>query len=903
MCLGTSSLAQDIIVVDFLSEPRFTGLEETIVKGDNVTFKFIGDNSMNGAYLSGGRWVSVYNMKISAPRSIAVIEYQTITTKSTKNDIPSVSTGNISKSGDTWVWKPNSSSVTLMGNADDANASFCVTRMRLWFNESEYKEGTAWETSGSEGGDDAHPYTYNVDFSNDDTDYDKMDRLYSSVNVLPVDGKGVPMAVVSDRKFQSILQPYLKWKTQQGYQVTELYTDTISGKRGTELAFALREKLMAMNPRPSYVLLVGDVAQVPAFTGITGSMLHNTDYYYGEYTGDRYADAYVGRFSATNEEELRPQLDKTMYMATLLPSEGAWLKQSITVNDVTDDIKAMDESVTLSLNYPKNFEGNMTEEEHSYWQTAINSKINNGCSLVSYFGHGNAQSWNNSYTSYYVNQLENKNRYPLVLSITCLTGTYDLNCMAEAFMRKKDAGAVAVLAASKESYANSNNYLFLGGNVKSAKKAMSIGLLRSLFPYVGSDPSQRARTLGQAFDIALYGIARSVTQSFTEVAEFYNIFGDPTYQPYITTPKANKILSSTYNLTAGRSISVTTAPEAVVCLSQDRTIIATGVADKSGRAILRVPSNSPTGVCVLYSSAPGYNDVSRQVTLSSGDGTQDWKDEDNHPYVTHTDVISRSSLGDAVTTAWPISAQTVPALQSSARYAIWATTEQSRKDYSPILPWQQTDDLTECIYMIHQTSYAHCGIATTQSGGKARTVAVEWSHPNGNAEVIGVYGSNTAYTGTDQGYESTKGEKLGELVKGSCNSLILPDGYKYILLRPEPRLQYPGTDNVEIFIKSLSIGWEQELTKCAKPEIAFSDGTISFRCSTSGATYKYGIAPSGSNYVLTAVAEAPGYAPSDEATLTITASQLAGGSTGDINQDGKLSVTDLVKLIDSFKTK
>ncbi|MBQ0049758.1 MAG: hypothetical protein KBT12_05950 [Bacteroidales bacterium] len=900
LCLGAKLHAQDV-VIDFLNEAKMTGGPEEIMKGNNVKFNFTGDTNKYGALLYGGTWSSTYFLKITAPTNIAVIEYQTTVIKASNNDNPGYTSGDMSHTGDTWVWRGNTSSLTLSGDTQDGSSVFRIKRLRLWFNESDYQEGLPWGTEG-EGGD-TQPYTYDVDFSNDQTNYNAIDRLYSSAPVLPTNGKGVPMAVVSHRMFEPTLQPYLKWKTQQGYQVTELYTDAVSDKQGKELAYALREKLKAMNPRPSYVLLVGDVAQVPAFSGITGSQLHMTDYYYGEFTGDRFADAYVGRFSATNPTELQAQLDKTQFMAQIKPSEGTWLKQSITVDNVTSDIQAMNEAVSLSMNYPKNFDGNTTEKAQATWQETINNKINNGCSFVNYFGHGSIAGWNNSYTTYYVDKLTNQDRYPVVLSITCLTGTYDLDCMAEHFMRKANAGAVAVLAASMDSYANSNNNLFLGSNLNGNQKALSIGLFRSLFPFVGSDPSQRARTLGHAFDIALHGLARSVSQSFTKVAEFYNIFGDPTYQPYITTPKANKLLSSSYNITAGRCVSITTAPEAVVCLSQDRTVIVAAVADKDGRVTLRVPSNSPTGDCMLYSSAPSYNDVCRKVTVSAGNGTQEWTDDDNLPHITHTDIITLASAGDAVNNAWPSAQQTLPALESSARYAVWATTEQYRISYDPIAPWETDGKRAESIYMLYQKGYAHCGIATIQSGGKARTVTAEWSHPTGNAEVIGVYGSNSAYANTDQGFGSSKGEKLGELVKGTCNSLTLPGDYKFILLRPEPRLQNPETDNMEVFLKSISIGWEKELTKCATPKISFRDGELQFSCTTNGASYKYGITPaSGSNITISVVAEAPNYAPSDEATLTIDGSQLT-GNRGDIDKNGTINLTDLTKFINILKTK
>lgn len=903
-CCTLAGWAQDVIV-NFQKEAQFTGKDETIAKSYDVNFTFVGDVNKRGANIYGtDSWTSVYYLNVSAPRNIAVIEYEVEVT-SNKTDDVNVSTGKMNQLGDgTWVWKGTTQSVKFTGASSSTN--FRITRLRLWFSESDYNHATAvWDTQDGSGssGDSTRPCQADVDLTNDPTDYTKKDRVYAPVNILPTDGCGVPMAVVSDRKFQTTLQPYLEWKTQQGYEVKELYTDEVPAGLGhQEKALALRERLIEMDPRPAYVLLVGDSQEVPVFYGVTYEANHASDFYYGEFNDDHFADAYVGRFSATTPEDLKAQLDKTLYMATIPPSEGEWLKRSITVNDISPDIQSMDRSAELSRYYPLNFDGNTTDELKASWTSTINTNINNGCSFVSYFGHGTSSGWNNAYMTSNVRQLSNRNKYPVVFSITCLTGYFDgIDCMAEAFMRKQESGAVAVIAASRESYGTTNNSLF-SGNIDKSQKSSSVGLLQSLFPCVGTDHSQRARTIGQALDISCIAVARTLPQSYIEATEYYNLFGDPTYQPYITTPKTNKLHASSFNITAGRNVIVTTVPDAMVCLSQGRTVIVAAIADAKGKATLHVPATAPTGYCTLYTSAPGYTDLSRLVIISAGNGTEELTDCDEKvsPIITHTDVISLATAGSVIGNEW-VPSQNVAGTKSKAQYAITAVTDKSNwARFTGYTHWNSTNDAPEGFFL--RNKYEECSIVTTRTGGKARTVTAEWLSPTGMNQVIGVYGRNTPYSSTADAWSNNPGEKLGELSNGGESTLHIGGDYAYIAFRAENHIEFPRWEDNNVYLRSLSIGWEAELPRCATPQITFADGKFHFNCTTQGASYDYGIAPSttkGGVFVLTVTAQAPGYAPSDKITHEIDASELS-KVRGDIDGNGTLSISDVVKLIHSI---
>ena len=110
------------------------------------------------------------------------------------------------------------------------------------------------------------------------------------------------------------------------------------------------------------------------------------------------------------------------------------------------------------------------------------------------------------------------------------------------------------------------------------------------------------------------------------------------------------------------------------------------------------------------------------------------------------------------------------------------------------------------------------------------------------------------------------------------------------------------------FGKFVKIG-EDELIKCATPEIGFSDGNVVFSCATTGVDYKSEIRVADAKTYDTSVLSVPGsfvvsvFAVkkgcyrSDTATREFTFSDAKPtGKFGDLNNDGKVDVADHVKL-------
>lgn len=101
---------------------------------------------------------------------------------------------------------------------------------------------------------------------------------------------------------------------------------------------------------------------------------------------------------------------------------------------------------------------------------------------------------------------------------------------------------------------------------------------------------------------------------------------------------------------------------------------------------------------------------------------------------------------------------------------------------------------------------------------------------------------------------------------------------------------------------------------CASPTIEWGNGEILITCPTEGAEFHYSIKsddvktgilkegrlPINAKYEISVYATAEGYRPSEIVTKTVAASSLD-GTKGDMNNDGRLTISDITKLVDAVK--
>ncbi len=407
--------------------------------------------------------------------------------------------------------------------------------------------------------------------------------------------------IVADPMFQVVLQPFVAWKTKKGFNVVEAYTnDPAVGNTTTTIKAFLQNEYTsatAQDPAPSFILFVGDVAQIPAFSGTTGG--HVTDLYYCEYdgAGDIYPEVYYGRFSATNNEELQAQIDKTLEYEQFLMPNTSFLAEVVMVAGV--DASMASTYGNGQINYGTDNYFNLAHgiTSHTYLYPASGSSaaqiiadISAGVSFANYTAHCSAAGWADpSFTTSNVPSLNNAHEYPLMIGNCCSSVEFQQNeCFGEAVLRAEEKGALGYIGGSNSTYWNEDFWWGVGNGSISANPtyaATSLGAYDGLFHDNGEAISNWYVTNGQ---IVQCGNLAVTTANGAEdyYWEIYHLMGDPSVTTYLGIPAP--ITCSHYAAipVGTANITVTTEVHAYVAISKDGVLLDAGIADATGIVVL-----------------------------------------------------------------------------------------------------------------------------------------------------------------------------------------------------------------------------------------------------------------------------------------------------------------------------
>jgi len=268
------------------------------------------------------------------------------------------------------------------------------------------------------------------------------------------------MLIISYGPFIPLLKDFIRWKQQTGMHVEVVDVATI-GNDAKKIKDYIRGAYLQTGI--SYVLLTGDAAQVPC-SKIAGNDSDN-DYAYVA-GNDHYPDLFVGRFSAENATELTTMVNRTLlYEKALFPIDSCYIRaigiaseMGTGYHDLTDygQIRFIDSAYLLSSTYRQAtelFDGSQDGRDANGDPDAsmLTDAVNRGAGIINYCGHGSTAGWNTThFDNSKVDSLENFNKWPFIISVSCATGNFvHQDCFAEHWLRAvhdgKPTGAVAVL--------------------------------------------------------------------------------------------------------------------------------------------------------------------------------------------------------------------------------------------------------------------------------------------------------------------------------------------------------------------------------------------------------------------------------------------------------------------------
>ncbi len=457
----------------------------------------------------------------------------------------------------------------------------------------------------------------------------------------------VKYVIVSDRMFENALQPFISWKQKKGFHVISAYTDQI----GTTTT-AIKNYLQGLytsatenDPAPSFVLFVGDIAQIPTYNGQSGS--HVTDLYYFCYDGvnDHVPDVTYGRFSANNLTQLQPQIDKTLEYEMYTMPNPSYLDEVVMVSGV--DASHAPTWGNGQINYGTTYYFNAAHgiTSHTYLYPLSGSSaaqiiahISNGVGYGNYTAHCSPSGWADpSFETSNIPGLQNAHKYGLLVGNCCQSSQFnDAECFAEAILRVANKGAVGYIGGSNSTYWDEDFFWGVGYGTVSANptyEATTLGAYDRTFHDHGEAATSWSVTQGQMVIGGNLAVEQSNSGSKLYYWEIYNLMGDPSLMVYMSQPD-NLTADYQEQLIIGlTSLTVNTVPDALVAMSLNGQLIASVISDNSGVATLNFPTFTEPCNPDIVITKQNYKPFTGTISVIPG----------NTPYV----IYNHHSLNDS----------------------------------------------------------------------------------------------------------------------------------------------------------------------------------------------------------------------------------------------------------------
>ena len=410
----------------------------------------------------------------------------------------------------------------------------------------------------------------------------------------------VHMIVIAPDSYVSTLQPWINWKIQKGFY-TDVYTTSQTGTTYSAIRSYVQNLYntgVNQGATPTFLVLVGDVAQIPNTTGSATNKV--TDLYYGSVDNDYFPDMFYSRMSAENTTQLTAIINKILQYEQYTMPDPSYL------NNVTL-IAGWDSYWTSyvgapTINYATTYYYNTA---HGF--TQVNSHVNqsqyNGCynalstgvGFVNYTAHGDNNMWYQpQLTNSGVNQLTNTNKYFLAMGNCCLSGNfgYSSTCFGEAMIRAENKAAYSYIGSCPNTYWYEDYYFGVGATTTFGSTPNINNTSTGVYDGIWMDDTYNTVSsivfLGNLAVCYAHAGNYQTSSNPTYYWQAYHVLGDGSIMPYRVQPSANTV-SHASTIPAGSSNFTVNAQEgSYVAVSQNNVLKGTGLVPASGSVSVAV---------------------------------------------------------------------------------------------------------------------------------------------------------------------------------------------------------------------------------------------------------------------------------------------------------------------------
>lgn len=280
------------------------------------------------------------------------------------------------------------------------------------------------------------------------------------------------------------LEPLLKARNGQGLSSLSVPTEAIydqfnGGIPEPEAIQAfLRYAVENWETSPEYVLLVGDTSydyygyQNPIVENNLPTFLVQTvfggetssDVLIAQINEDEWPDLAIGRVPARTTKQVEIFVNKTLEFEQAIATAD-WNQSILAIADGQEQSFKMDAEHFINQ-FPTEYQTQLIAPDAGAEGTnqQIAAEVKSGQLITAYFGHGSVKMWGKDslFTTEDTAELSNKERLPVILNFTCLTGLFTHpteELLAESLLFNPNGGAVAVLAPTSPTLPNDQTFL------------------------------------------------------------------------------------------------------------------------------------------------------------------------------------------------------------------------------------------------------------------------------------------------------------------------------------------------------------------------------------------------------------------------------------------------------------
>ena len=294
----------------------------------------------------------------------------------------------------------------------------------------------------------------NKNFSSVTKDYDYLytDRFlnysFHKNRYTPIEEDGEMLIICYD-SFCGEMFPFVNWKNQKGIKTTMVPLSNVGNTPSSIKSYV--ENFYNSN-NLSYLLLVGDINQIPSYSSGGGWSAGESDPWYSYMSGnDSYPEFFVGRFSAENTAHVQTQVQRSIEYERDPQNNSDWYKKGVMIasdegpgdDGEFDDVHARNlRSLLLDYTYDdidELYEGSQggNDANSNPSSSMLKNALNDGRGIVHYTGHGETTYLvTTGFGNSDVNDLTNTSQLPFMCAVGCISGNFAGNtCLAETFQR------------------------------------------------------------------------------------------------------------------------------------------------------------------------------------------------------------------------------------------------------------------------------------------------------------------------------------------------------------------------------------------------------------------------------------------------------------------------------------